>query len=391
MSPAVVCQSVGTSVIVVAALFWLGAACMLALGLRRLKSLADAVPLPNETLPSLTLIAAAKDEADRIEGAVRSFLTQDYPGLRIVVVDDRSVDGTGAILDRIALGAPRLQVIHVHTLPAGWIGKCHALARASAAAKTDWLLFTDGDIELAPDAVRRAASFALQEKLDHLAVAPDMIVESLGEAVFIGYFLAMFYLSQQPWRAPNPRAKSSIGIGAFNLVRRAAYERSGGHERIRYEMIDDLGLGKILKLSGARQMLALHGGAVRARWQVGVWGLIRGVEKNAFAALRYRVWIALPAVASQFACSLSPVVGLFLPDPTAKIAAVAAWIGAFTVYAVMSRGSRIRPWHALLMPIGGALFSFAILRSIAFAVARRGLVWRGTLYPLEELRRGMLP
>jgi len=264
MSLSVVCQSVGTGVIVVSALFWLGAACMLALGLRRLKSLADAVPLPNEALPSLTLIAAAKDEADRIEGAVRSFLTQDYPGLRIIVVDDRSVDGTGAILDRIALGAPRLQVIHVHTLPAGWIGKCHALARASAAAKTDWLLFTDGDIELAPDAVRRAVSFALQEKLDHLAVAPDMIVESLGEAVFIGYFLAMFYLSQQPWRAPNQRAKSSIGIGAFNLVRRAAYERSGGHERIRYEMIDDLGLGRILKQSGERQMLALHGGAVRA-------------------------------------------------------------------------------------------------------------------------------
>ena len=377
--------------IVVAAVFWIGAACMLALGLRRLKSLADVTPLPDDALPSLTLIAAAKDEADRIEGAVRSFLAQEYPALRIIVVDDRSVDGTGAILDRMAHGAPRLRVIHVDTLPVGWIGKCHALARASAAAKTDWLLFTDGDIELAPDAVRRAVSLALQERLDHLAVAPDMILESLGEAVFIGYFLAMFYLSQQPWRAPNPHAKSSIGIGAFNLVRRAAYERSGGHERIRYELVDDLGLGKILKQSGARQMLALHGGAVRARWQVGVWGLIRGVEKNAFAALRYRVSIALPAVMCQLACSLAPVAGLFFPNPAARAAAVASWIGVGVVYAVMSQGARIRAWQALLMPVGGALFSFAILRSIAFAVARRGLVWRGTFYPLEELRRRMLP
>jgi hypothetical protein len=391
MSLGVVCQSVGTGVVILAALFWLGAACMLALGLRRLRSLADPVLLPDDALPSLTLVAAAKDEADRIEVAVRSFLAQDYPGLRIIIVDDRSVDGTGAILDRMALGTPRLQVIHIESLPAGWIGKCHALALASAGARTDWLLFTDGDIEFAPDAVRRAVSLSLQEKLDHLAVAPDMIVDSLGEAVFIGYFLAMFYLSQQPWRAPDPRSRSSIGIGAFNLVQRAAYERSGGHERIRYELVDDLGLGRILKQSGAKQMLALHGGAVRARWQVGVWGLIRGVEKNAFAALRYRVWIALPAVASQIVCSLSPVVGLFLPDPAARVAAAASWIGAGIVYAVMSRGARVHAWQALLMPVGGILFSFAILRSIVFAVARGGLVWRGTFYPLKELRREMLP
>ena len=391
MSLGVVCQSAGTGVVILAAVFWLGAGLMLALGLRRLGSLADAVPLPDGALPSVTLVAAAKDEAGRIEGAVRSFLAQDYPGLRIVIVDDRSVDGTGAILDRIAVEAPRIQIIHIDSLPAGWIGKCHALARGSAAAKTDWLLFTDGDIEFAPNAVRRAVSLALQEKADHLAVAPDMILDSLGEAVFVGYFLAMFYLSQQPWRAPDPRAGSSVGIGAFNLVRRAAYERAGGHERIRYELVDDLGLGKILKQSGAKQMLALHGGAVRAKWQVGVRGLIRGVEKNAFAALRYRAGIALPAVASQVAVSLSPIVGFFLAGPAPKVAAAAAWAGALLVYAVMSRGARIRAWQALLMPIGGILFGFAILRSIAFAVARRGLIWRGTFYPLGELRRAMLP
>jgi len=201
----------------------------------------------------------------------------------------------------------------------------------------------------------------------------------------------MFHLSQRPWRAPDPRARSSIGIGAFNLVMREAYERAGGHERLRYELVDDLGLGKILKRSGARQMLALPGGAVRAKWQVGVRGLIRGVEKNAFAALRYHLWLSLLAVLAQLTVSVAPVVGLFLPGPPPKAAAAVAWIGAGVVYAVMSRASRIHAWQAVLMPVGGILFSFAILRSIAFAVARRGLIWRGTFYPLEELRRGMLP
>jgi len=391
MSLGVVCQSAGTGVVVVSAILWLGAGIMLALGHRRLKSLADVAPLPDGALPSLTIIAAAKDEAERIEGAVRSFLAQDYPGLRIIVVDDRSTDGTGDLLNRVAREEPRLHVIHVETLPAGWIGKCHALARASAVAKTDWLLFTDGDIEFKPDAVRRAVSLALREKVDHLAVAPDMILDSLGEAIFIGYFLAMFHLSQKPWRAPDPRARSSIGIGAFNLVRRAGYDRSGGHERIRYELIDDLGLGKILKRSGARQMLALHGGAVRAKWQVGVWGLIRGVEKNAFAALRYRLGLGLLAVMAQLTVSVAPVAGLLLPGLAPKVAAAGAWVGVGLVYAAISRGARIQVWQALLMPVGAILFSFAILRSIAFAVARGGIIWRGTFYSLEELRRGMLP
>src|SRR5690349_14521549 len=121
MSLGVVCQSAGTVAVIVAAIFWLGAGIMLALGLKRLKSLADIVSLPDDQLPSVTLIAAAKDEGGRIEAAVRSFLAQDYPGLQVVIVDDRSVDGTGTILDRIAAGTPRLQVIHIDSLPAGWI------------------------------------------------------------------------------------------------------------------------------------------------------------------------------------------------------------------------------------------------------------------------------
>ena len=391
MSLDAVCQSIGTGLVVLSAVVWLGAGILLLAGQRRLPTLADVDPLPDDALPSVAIVAAAKDEAGRVEGSVRSLLAQDYPGIQVVVVDDRSTDGTGGILDRLARESRGLRVVHIDSLPPGWIGKCYALARASAEAEADWLLFTDGDIGFAPDAVRRAVSLALRERADHLAVAPDMILHSLGEAMFIGYFLAMFYLSQKPWRARDPRSKSSIGIGAFNLVRRAAYERAGGHEKLRYEVIDDLGLGKIMKQSGARAMFALHGARVHARWHVGVMGLIRGVEKNAFAALRYRVGLALPAVASQVVLSLAPVAGLFMPGLYPKIAAAVAWAGVALVYTATSRGSGIRPWQALLMPVGGLLFGFAILRSTVVTVARGGLSWRGTFYPLGELRRNLLP
>ena len=384
-----VCQSAATGLVALVALLWMVAGIQLTLARRTLRSLADVDPLPDPALPSLTIIAAARDEAERIEGAVRSLLAQDYPGVGVLVVDDRSVDGTGAILDRVARDAPRLRVIHNGSLPEGWIGKCHALALAAGGATSEWILFTDGDVTFAPDAARRAVSLALREEADHVAIAPHLIVEGPGEAAFTGYFVVMFHLSQRPWRAKDPRAAASIGIGAFNLVRREAYERSGGHGRIRFELIDDLALGKLLKRSGARQLFALDGGRIVARWQVGVRGLIRGVEKNAFAAFRYRAGRGLLAVASQLLLSLAPLTGLFIPGIAPKIAAAAAWVGVALAYAATSWSGRIATWQAILMPFGGSLLSYAILRSIVLAVARRGIYWRGTFYPLRDLKRGM--
>ncbi len=388
MSLGHVCQSAATWIVALVALAWVWAGVLLALVRRRIPSLGDEESLPGPSLPSLTIIAAARDEAARVDGAVRSLLAQDYPELRVIAVDDRSVDGTGTILDRVAAQEPRLRVIHVDSLPEGWLGKCHALALAAAEAKTEWLLFTDGDVTFAPDAARRAVSLALREGADHVAVPPELIVEGIGEAAFTGYFVVMFHLSQQPWRAREPGDQSSIGIGAFNLVRRASYERSGGHEAIRYELIDDLALGRSLKRSGARQVYALDGGRVRARWQVGVRGLIRGVEKNAFAAFRYRAGLGLLAVASQLAVSQAPLVGLFLPGIAPKIAAAAAWVGVAGAYAASYWGKRHRWLQAALMPLGGALFTYAIARSIVLALARRGVYWRGTFYPLDRLKEG---
>ena len=387
MSLGDVCQSAATWIVAIVALAWVLAGIQLARVRRRIPSLGDGSALPDAALPSLTIIAAARDEAARVEGAVRSLLAQDYPALRVVIVDDRSVDGTGTILDRVAHQDPRLEAIHVGSLPDGWLGKCHALALAAGAAKTEWLLFTDGDVTFAPDAARRAVSLALREGADHVAVPPELIVEGMGEAAFTGYFVVMFHLSQRPWRAREPHDKSSIGIGAFNLVRRASYERSGGHAAIRYDLIDDLALGRSLKRSGARQLYALDGGRVRARWQVGVRGLIRGVEKNAFAAFRYRAGLGFLAVASQLVVSQAPLFGLFLPGLTPKIAAAAAWIGVGGAYAASYWGKRHRWLQAVLMPVGGALFTYAILRSIVLALARRGVYWRGTFYPLDRLKR----
>ena len=344
-------------------------------------------PLRDEALPTLTILAAAKDEAARVEDAARSLLRQDYTRLTVLVVDDRSTDGTGAILDRLATEDPRLRVDHVRELPESWIGKCHALAHGAERTDSEWILFMDADVSLQPDAARRAVSLAVRQGWDHVAVGPDMEIESLGEAVFVGAFMAIFNATQRPWLASDPRRRNAIGIGAFNLVRREAYVRAGGHGAIRYELLDDMALGKVLKESGARQTFANHDELATVRWHAGVRGLIRGVEKNAFPAARYNVLLGATAPWLVLATGWAPVFGLFLPGAIPKTAALAAWAGVFISYSEVARSAKIRLWQAVLMPVGITLFIYAFLRSMVITLARGGVRWRDTFYPIEELRR----
>ena len=125
--------------------------------------------------PALTVVVPARDEARGVEASVRSLLAQDYPELRVVAVDDRSTDGTGAILDRVGSDEPRLRVVHVGELPPGWLGKNHACASGADAASDGWLLFTDGDVIFAPGALRRAVAYAGRHGLGHLVALPRLV------------------------------------------------------------------------------------------------------------------------------------------------------------------------------------------------------------------------
>jgi len=303
-------------------------------------------------------------------------------------VDDRSNDATGKILDRLAREDHRLRVVHVEELPEGWVGKCHALASGATATNSEWILFVDADVTLEPDAARRAVSLAVRRKLDHLAVGPNMEIESLGEAVFVAAFMVIFNATQRPWLASDPRRKNAIGIGAFNLVRREAYVRAGGHDAIRYELLDDMALGKILKQSGARQAFAKHDRMLSVRWHPGIRGLIRGVEKNAFPAARYDVLLGATAPWLVLWVAWAPVVGLLLPTPWPRALAIAAWLGILLSYREVERSVNVRLWQAVLMPVGVTLFVYAFFRSMVVTLRRGGVRWRGTFYPLRELRRG---
>jgi len=358
-----------------------------ALGARATPRLAEVEPLPVGEGPEVAVVVAARDEERGLEHGLRSLLAQDLAGLRVVAVDDRSSDRTGEILERLAAEDARLETVRIERLPAGWLGKNHALARGASGRTEPWLLFTDADVVLQPTTLRRALRAVSERRLDHLTAGPEVVAPSPGIAIFVGAFTTLFGLWLTPWRAARPDREEAMGIGAFNLVRRSAYEAIGGYAAIRNRPDDDLQLGRRLKGAGFRQELASGRGLVRVEWYRSLAEAARGLEKNAFAGLDYSVARAVAAVGALSLFHLAPFVAAPILGgwPGLLLAAAAAIqiVGAWAA----SRETGVPRWTALLLPVGVLLLAGVVVRSVALALARGGVDWRGTFYSLEELRR----
>jgi glycosyltransferase involved in cell wall biosynthesis len=356
-------------------------------GMRRLRRL-DAVRQPPApaTWPAVSVVIPARDEERHIGDALRSVLALDYPAVEVLLVDDRSTDRTAAIVDAIRLTHPHLRVVRVEHLPEGWMGKCHALAVGAAQTTGEVLLFTDADVVFAPDALRRAVAVLEADALDHLAVAPRIIAPTFALACMVATFGLFFTLFTRPWRVPVRGSREHIGIGAFNLVRRGAYEAIGGHARVRACPDDDLQLGRALKRDGHRQALALSGGVIAVEWYASVRELVDGLMKNAFAGLGYRVSAVVASVVALFVINVWPFLALLVTDGrvwqlNAIVAACA--VGLFVLHTRMygSRGVEV-----LLYPAGALLFCWILLRAAWLALSTGGIEWRGRFYTLEEIR-----
>src|SRR5580700_10112448 len=145
--------------------------------------------------PRVSIIVPARNEERDIESSLRTLLALDYDNYEVIAVNDRSTDRTGEIMETVAQSAAargRMRVIHHRELPAGWLGKTHAMWTAANAATGDWLLFTDADVLFKPDSVRRALAYAESERADHVVVFPQMIMKRPGEYMMIAFFQTMF-------------------------------------------------------------------------------------------------------------------------------------------------------------------------------------------------------
>jgi hypothetical protein len=376
------------SFVVVASAFYCTLCAIAALMLRRgvpvLRTL-DAPPPAR--WPRVSVIIPACNEARTIESAVRSRLAEGYPDAEYVLVDDRSTDGTGEIIDRLACADARVVALHVRELPPGWLGKVHAMHAALERATGEYVLFSDADVHHEPGTLQRIVAHCEQHAIDHVTAFPTVWSSGFLVDAVMTPLLRILLIGSRAWKVADPRSRISIGGGVFSLVRRSALDRIGGLAPLAMEVVDDAGLGQLLKWSGARACVLNARGFVSLPYYTSVREVIAGMEKNAFAAIgRFDV--------ARFALVLGAICVLELAAPLAVILAGASIVTCATLVIAVATQLALARWmdrplaSALFSPLGVVVFAFGAMRSMILTLWRGGIDWRGTRYPLAALRDG---
>ncbi|MGO9865129.1 MAG: glycosyltransferase [Terriglobales bacterium] len=384
------------------ALAWFSRIVEAAFGLPRVADIAlpawDRRPSTPNGEPRVSIIVPACNEEEHIRETLVRLLALDYLDYEIIAVNDRSTDRTGQIMDEVAASPQAhdsqdhllLKVIHVSELPAGWLGKTHAMWTAGQQATGDWLLFTDADVLFKPDSLRRAVAYAEAERADHVVLFPRMIMKQPGEKMMIAFFQALFVFGHRPWKVADPKARDHMGVGAFNLVRRSVYDAVGTYRALHMEVVDDMKLGKVIKNAGFAQRNVFGEDLISIHWAKGAFGVVNNLTKNFFAVLSFRWPRTVACIVGLGFVNLGPFLGVWLAHGWARIPYAIALASLFAIYYGMSARSAIPPYYFFLHPVSTSLFMYTLLRSMLHTLWNGGIVWRGTKYPLEELRKGLV-
>jgi len=355
---------------------------LLLFGYSKIQSL-DAQPII-ENEPSVAIIIPVRDEEEDLEQALQSVCNLNYNNYGIVVVNDRSTDRTGEILNNFKTRYPGLSVVTIATLPDGWLGKNNALYEGYKQSDEEWILFTDADIKFHPDMLARVMSYAVNQQLDNLCVLPEVESRSNLFNSVLATFTIMLMIHLKPWDARNPKSKAYIGIGAFNMVRRDAYEKSGTHERIKLRSDDDLRLGQQIKQAGFRQDVLTGVGYVQLEWYKNLRQFSNGLLKNALAPSDYNIAKVIGGIVFMLMSVALPMPVMFIFGSTAIRIMAGVMLLFHIIY--MTAVPPNKWWYALMIPFAGFFIAFSFLRALIKTVKQGGIYWRDSFYSLEMLR-----
>lgn len=355
------------------------------LGLRKIEALEAEKSL--EDGPLLSVIVAARNEAGQIKSSILSQLEQTYKNVEWILVNDRSTDSTGLLMDELQQKDQRITVIHIEELPEGWLGKNNALYKGFLQASGRWLLFTDADVKFDKETFAKALHYFERHELDHLTAAPNLSANPFWLKSFIAFFMFGFSYFKRPWAANNPKSKVGTGIGAFNLVSKEAYQSFGTHERVKMRPDDDLQLGMKMKKEGYRQRIVTALELIEVEWYGSLREAFVGLEKNTFAGLHYRVSMVLFAIFGVFITNVLPFITIFSSDKTVALLSLGnILLSGIHYLLVIKKMTIFSPSMFLVLPVTALLFIYSIIRASLLTFKRGGIMWRGTIYKLSELR-----
>lgn len=388
-------MSVIEAAAIITLLYWLFMLVQMTAGLKLLKPLPAASGVLDKT-PLVSIILAAKEEESTIRETVQHLLQQDYARFEIIAVNDRSRDTTGRKLDELRKWSESrpdirvpLTIIHITSLPDGWLGKNHALYQGYLQAKGNYLLFTDADIQFQPSTIRDAIQYAEKQDADHVTMSPYMKSNSFWLRAFVHYFLFSLCLFIRPWRANlDHQHRHGMGVGAFNLIRRKAYEGIGTHKAFALRPDDDLQLGLRVKKAMYKQRFVTGNDHLEVEWYPDLKSAVLGLEKNLFSGFRYRFTYALAGVIGQLLFFFFPFIGLWFIPGWPRIAYILSAAIAIGLYIISTRRmTRDSGREAIVFPITVCLLVYVLSRSVYLTLRRGGIYWRGTFYSLRELKR----
>lgn len=339
--------------------------------------------------PKISVIVPACNEAGTLLAATTSKLDADYPNLEVVIINDRSTDATGVIADQLAAADSRVRVVHIDHLPEGWLGKLHALFRGTEAATGEWLLFSDADVHIAPGFLGDVTALAEARQLDFVTVMPRFHSSSFMLDIMFAYFMRALVAGGRTWKMPDPTSHVAVGGGVFNLTRKSAYLRSPGFVELRMEVVDDTAFAQMLKASGARCAVFNGSESVSLYFYRSVRELMHGLEKNGYALLGrlQPLYLALGVFAVLYT-ELMPLFALLSASAWVRGAGLSLIVLTGIAQAFIARSSG-RPLLSAFVPgIAPLLMVLFGLRSALITHRQGGIVWRGTAYPLDELRKG---
>ncbi len=358
----------------------------------------QAAPGPAEPLPLISVIVPARNEARNIRRCAGALLAQDYPHFELIVVDDRSSDGTGALLAALQAGAGgRLRVVQGAELPPGWAGKPHALHQGVGQARGEWLCFVDADTFAAPALLSAARRAAREQGADMLSLLTGQELESFWERAVLPLVFTALSFGFPARRVNDPARPEAIANGQFILIRREAYEAVGGHQAVRDRIAEDLALAQRVKGGGFRLIVADGRELARTRMYTSLAEIWEGWTKNIFIGMQGRLGLLLFGVlVGLFGALGLPawLVGAALWLPAAlRAGSGAAWVPALVLlqalglwaYLLWQRARAaqafgLSPLYAFTFPAGALLFTAMMLASAGMVLSGRGVTWKGRRY-----------
>ncbi len=365
--------------------YWMALAFYLIINGKSIKHLSG-LKITQSTTPSVVIIIAVRNEEADLRNALISVCNLDYSNFKIIVVNDRSTDDTGKILKAMEKDF-QIEVINIETLPPGWLGKNHGLFTGFTKSREEYMLFTDADVVFKKDALSKAMQFVVKNDLDHLTILPEITSPSSLLKSVLSTFIILLTAMQRPWAAKKSSSKASIGVGAFNLVKRKKYDEAGTHKIIAMRPDDDLQLAAMMKAAGGKADVLYGLNMIEVEWYKNVKEFINGLMKNAFSGFDYSLIKLIGGVMGVLLFFILPVPVILFFGNTSQIIMLVFTLAAQLILFWKMPGSKGRWWFGFTLIYSGIILVYIFIKAAFTNIRDGGIYWRETFYSLAELRK----